>query len=54
VTRHRLLVRDAEQADYTVRVRENVHFIPGMTVQCLVSGSTGTVHGRLPRRKGRW
>lgn len=54
LTRHRLLVRDSAQADYTVRVRENVNFIPGMTVQCLVSGSTGTVHGRLPRRKGRW
>jgi hypothetical protein len=58
VTRHRLLVRGAQPEvmgeDFVVRVRENVHFIPGMTVQCLVSGSTGTVHGRLPRRKGRW
>ena len=54
VTRHRLLVRGPAGEDFTVRVRENVNFIPGMTVQCLVQGCTGTLAGRLPRRKGRW
>lgn len=58
VTRHRLLVRGVSPevlgTAFTVRVRDNAHFIPGMDVRCLVQGNTGTLAGRLPRRKGRW
>lgn len=51
----RLVVRLPTGPAFCVRVKTNIHFIAGMQVECaLRPGLTGTVHGRLPRSKGRW
>lgn len=56
VSTKRMEVRPSDEpaAVCVVHVRDNSNFTVGMEVPCQLRGRVGFVHGRLPRRKGRW
>ena len=54
VSTRRMRVRTPDGAVALVQAKSCCNFHPGMRVPCLLRGLVGTVHGRLPRRKGHW